>query len=241
MDLPRVSPIPGKAYGSSRPRTEDVFRARVEAAPHASLRGRRGPVKVTRGRSFSASAGPMPRTSQSASIDPNGPTEFRFEMMRAARAGPIPGSDSMAAESARSMSTGPDGIGTGPPCFSRPRPGRDARGARGVTRTESTRPSCRSSAATACASASILLARHIRTLPPESATRARNIRALRSFEVGTTGSYIRCVVTLASFNRTRGRFSAPGPRGERGTSSRKMPTSSPGSGPHPQRPEDCAR
>jgi hypothetical protein len=31
-------------------------------------------------------------------------------MMRAASAGPIPGSDSMAAESARSMSTGPDGL-----------------------------------------------------------------------------------------------------------------------------------
>lgn len=154
--------------------------------PHASLRGRRAPVKVTTGRSLSASAGPMPRTSQSASMDPNGPAESRLAMIRAASAGPIPGSDSMAAESARSRSTGAAGgrVAAGG-CFARFFP----RGAGGRCRTESIRPSCRSSAATASGSAIGRLARHIRTLPPDSATMARNHSAFRSLVVGTSHNY----------------------------------------------------
>ena len=159
-------------------------------------------MKVTRERSFSASAGPMPRTSQSASMDPNGPAESRWAIIRDVRAGPIPGSDSMAAESARSMSTGPGEDGGS--CRAR----FAARGGRAVVRTESMRSSWRSSATAALESAAGLLARHIRTLLPESATAARNQSALRSFEVGTPGSYIQRAVMRASFCRAKCRFDA---------------------------------
>ena len=128
----------------------------------------------------------MPRTSHNASIHPKGPAESRLAMMRAARAGPIPGSDSIVAESARSRSMGiamPEAGWGAPRVCARGRPAFDApRRGRGFARTESTRPSCRSSAATASDSAG-RLARHIRTLLPDSATMARNQRALRSLGV----------------------------------------------------------
>src|SRR5688572_16080205 len=142
----------------------------------------------------------MPRTSQSASTEPNAPAESRCAIMRAARAGPIPGSDSMAAESARSMSTGPRGDVATRAWFSRFAFPRDARG---LSRTESRRTSWRSSATTASGAAVGLLARHSRTLLPDNATMARNQSALRSLEVAMPGNYIGFPMTQASFGCVR--------------------------------------
>ena len=141
-------------------------------------------MKVTSGRSFSTSRAPMPRTSQSASIEPNGPAESRLATIRAASAGPIPGSDSMAAESARSRSMGAEGVATERGRFTCALPARGLR-ERGAARAESTRWSCRSSETTASGSTVGRLARHIRTVLPDKATRARNHSALRSFVVAT--------------------------------------------------------
>lgn len=155
--------------------------------PHASLRGRRGPVKVTSEPSFLMSPGPMPRTSHSASILPNGPAESRLAMMRAARAGPMPGSDSIVADAARSRSTGPDNFAC---CETGAFAEREPRFSRGFSRTESSLESCRSSAAAAPFSDAGPTVRHIRTPLPDKATRARNHSAFRSLEVATSRNYI---------------------------------------------------
>ena len=70
------------------------------------------------------------------------------------------------------------------------------------------RSSCRASAATAAGSAAGLLARHSRTLLPDSATMARNQSALRSLEVGTPGNYIEGALTEASFRCGKDLFHA---------------------------------
>jgi hypothetical protein len=55
------------------------------------------------------------------------------------------------------------------------------------------------------------LARHIRTLLPDTATTARNQRALRSLEVGTPRNYIERGGGEASFCCAKQLFNAMGP------------------------------
>ena len=131
---------------------------------------------------------------------PNGPAESRLEMIRAASAGPMPGSDSMVAESARSRSIGPASVAC---CDTGGVADRGPRFVRGFSRVESILESCRSSAASDSASEDGLAVRDIRTALPDNATRARNQSAFRSLEVATPPNYIDIAATRTPFRRGR--------------------------------------
>jgi hypothetical protein len=200
------------------------FRGALAGPPHVSLRGRRGPVNVTNGRSRSASLGPTPRTSQRASMAPKAPTESRFATMRLASAGPIPGSDSISSAVARSRSTirgtsrapaaedssddgastrvgeGGDGASALLRCRAVVRRCRErALSSRRAARTESTRSSCLASASPCAEVGGGKLDRVRRTAVPDSATIARNQSALRSLGVGTCQQCIAPFRSLTSF------------------------------------------
>ncbi len=148
----------------------------------------------------------MPRTRWSPSSEPKGPAESRAAMIRAARAGPIPGSRSNSSAEARSGSMGPTRSGKG---FTLPedcaisgavRPCVDPAGV-GVDRRAcplGRRPPAamaESTAASWAARAARLVgggaeagdtARQPRTPSPRAATAATKRRALRSAGVGTS-------------------------------------------------------
>lgn len=162
---------------------------------------------------MAASAGPIPRTRWSPSIEPNGPAESRSATIRAARLGPMPGSRSSSSAEAWSRSTGPlrpsgafgragrvpgaGGLGARPTAAG----GGAAVGAAAARErragrrppeeiAESTAANCwaraaRSSAGGAPAGCT---ARQPRTPSPRAATAATKRRALRSAGVGTAHS-----------------------------------------------------
>ncbi len=89
------------------PRSDEARRPRRPARDPPPRRRARRPQTVTRGRSSSSLAGPMPRTSSSWSTDVKRPISARWATIAFAVAGPTPGSASRAASSAVLRSTGP--------------------------------------------------------------------------------------------------------------------------------------
>lgn len=166
----------------------------------ARTRGRRGGAeKVTRGARRAASLGPIPFTSCSASSEPNGPCSSRSATIRAARAGPMPGSSSSSARLARSRSTGTSGSAWADG-------GSDAASAEGLEgvfaervagarwrppalTAESTTAICRARASRSSAdTAEPRVARQPRTASPSAATAAKKSSARPSEGVGTPKS-----------------------------------------------------
>lgn len=154
---------------------------------------------MTKGCNLVARAGPMPRTSWSASKEPNGPYLDRSSTMRLASVGPIPGRASSSASLARSKSTSTRAAGglLVPPA-ARLVPGVGAGGAplRDARLRAGDRPprvTAESTAAIWAARASRSgtgcccgrTARTPRTASPSAATAATNSRARRSDGVGT--------------------------------------------------------
>jgi hypothetical protein len=166
-------------------------------------------VNVTSGRSRSRSAGPTPRTRQSASILPNPPAESRAATIRAAIAGPIPGRLSMSDADARSMSSGVVAgfvaavVSRVTVATFRERSGR-------CRVDESTRRSCDSSATLSASVGGAAAARYTRTPLPETAISARNQSALRSFCVDTRAVSRRGRARVASIDRAANGSSARG-------------------------------
>lgn len=98
----------------SRPREvgcQGTERRRRSLTTPGGAPGRGTPEKVTTSRSDLAMAGPIPRTRCSPSMEPNAPNESRLATIRCASAGPMRGSDSIAATVARSRSSGPVAVG----------------------------------------------------------------------------------------------------------------------------------
>lgn len=188
-DRRRSSPARGgvkRGGGQRRVASHGAGARRRRRGGAGSLRGRGTPEKVTRGASRAASAGPTPRTRCSSSSEPYAPCSARSARIRAARPGPIPGSDSSAAESARSTSTVTGGAGTagGGRC-GRARFRAPARGARAA---ESAARSCRSSAPTVSPVPAYRVgdgSRTRRTPAPSRASAARKRSAFDSAGVGT--------------------------------------------------------
>ncbi len=152
--------------------------------PEGSVRlGRGGPENVTSGARRAAKAGPIPLTCWSPSNEPKGPAVSRSATIRAASAGPMPGSRSSSAAAARSTSMGPRGAGGGAPC---PGGAVGARGLAPLATAESTAAIWRASASRSLAGATAWrTARPPRTARPSAATAATKSSARRSAGVGT--------------------------------------------------------